>query len=110
MIIDSIGIALTYLLTIFALWMFKLPGFDYMRALMILPIIVVYKLLIYFLFKLYNLILVNVGLDEVLKIIVVVSFSNLLIIMVTLLIPNFEFINEIIVLFTTLLELAFLIS
>ena len=110
MIIDSIGIALTYLLTIFALWMFKLPGFDYMRALMILPIIVVYKLLIYFLFKLYNLILVNVGLDEVLKIIVVVSFSNLLIIMVTLLIPNFEFINEIILLFTTLLELAFLIS
>jgi FlaA1/EpsC-like NDP-sugar epimerase len=110
MIIDGIGISLTYLLTIFALWALNFPGFDHMRAFMILPMIVIYKLLVYFFFKLYNLVLVNVGLDEVVKIVIVVFFSNLLIVIVTLAIPNFEIFHEFHFLFATMLELVFLIS
>lgn len=110
MIIDGFGITFTYLLTIFALWILKFPDFDHMRAFMILPFIVIYKLLVYFFFKLYNLVLVNVGLDEVVKIVIVVGFSNLLIMMVTLAIPDFEFIHEFHFLFATMLELVFLIG
>ena len=109
MISDAIGIALTYVLAIFALW-FLIPNFDYMQPLMVLPIIIAFKLIVYYLFKLYHLVMVNVGLDEALKIALVVALTNIVIIILTLAIPDFEFIVEYFFLFTTLLELMFMIA
>ncbi len=109
MISDAIGIALTYVLAIFALW-FLIPNFDYMQPLMVLPIIIAFKLIVYYLFKLYHLVMVNVGLDEALKIALVVTLTNIVIIILTLAIPDFEFIIEYFFLFTTLWELMFMIA
>lgn len=109
MISAAIGIALTYVLAIFALW-FLIPDFDYVQPLMVLPIIIAFKLIVYYLFKLYHLVMVNVGLDEALKIALVVALTNIVIIILTLAIPDFEFIIEYFFLFTTLLELMFMIA
>lgn len=110
MIIDAFGIMITYLLAIFALYLLPIPGFDYVRALIILPFIVVFKIVFYYLLKLYRIVLVNVGLDEVVKISWVVVLSNLIIMAFTLAIPNFEFINEVYFIVTTMVELVFIIS
>ncbi|MDT8336340.1 MAG: polysaccharide biosynthesis protein, partial [Candidatus Izemoplasmatales bacterium] len=110
MVIDALGIALTYMLAIFALWLIKVPNFDYINAIIILPFMIVFKLIVFYIFKVYHLVLVNVGLDEVVKITWVVSLTNLIIVIVTLSIPDFVFIHEFYFLFTTLMELVFLIS
>lgn len=110
MVIDAIGIALTYMLAIFALWLIKVPNFEYTKAIMILPFVIAFKLIVFYIFKIYHLVLVNVGLDEVVKITWVVSLTNIIIIIVTLSIPNFDFIHEFYFVFTTLMELVFLIS
>ncbi|MFA7075965.1 MAG: nucleoside-diphosphate sugar epimerase/dehydratase [Candidatus Izemoplasmatales bacterium] len=106
MVTDAFGITLTYFLAIFALWT-MVPEFDYVQPLIILPFIVVFKIAIYYLFKLYHFVLENVGLDEVVKISLVVTMTNIIIIVATLIIPDFEFINEMYFVFTTLLELLF---
>jgi FlaA1/EpsC-like NDP-sugar epimerase len=110
MVIDAIGIALAYMIAIFALWLIKVPNFDYINAIIILPFVIVFKLIVFYIFKVYHLVLVNVGLDEVVKITWVVSLTNIIIVIVTLAIPDFVFIHEFYFLFTTLMELVFLIS
>jgi len=109
MISDAFGIALTYVMAILALWI-MVPDFDYIEPLIVLPFIIVFKLVVYYLFKLYHLVLANVGLDEVVKISWVVALTNLIIIILTLSIPDFEFINEVYFVFTTLLELVFAVG
>ncbi|MGD9761994.1 MAG: hypothetical protein AB7U52_06165, partial [Candidatus Izemoplasmatales bacterium] len=108
MIIDAFGIALTYAIAILTLCI-MVPNFDYVQPLLLLPFIIVFKLVIYYLFRLYNLVLTNVGLDEIVKIGLVVALTNVVIVIFTLSIPNFEFINEVCFVFTTLLELVFAI-
>ena len=109
MIGDAFGIATTYILAIFALSV-MMPSYDIYKPLLILPIIIVFKIVIYYLFKLYHLILVNVGLDEVFKIAWVVSLTNVIIICITFFVPSVDFIPEIYFIFTTLLELVFAVT
>ena len=90
MLYDSLAICLTYGLAIGALTITDVSGFDHVRAIIILPFIIVFKLIIYIIFKLYRLVLDNVGFDEVFKIAVAIIFSNITIALITISIPNFE--------------------
>ncbi|MGD9964616.1 MAG: polysaccharide biosynthesis protein [Candidatus Izemoplasmatales bacterium] len=103
MLVDIFGIALTYTMAIFAL-KFMIPTYDISKPFILLPFVIIFKLAFYYAFKLYHLILDNVGLDEVFKIGWVVTLTNLIIIVITLSIPNFDFIPEVYFIFTTLLE------
>ncbi len=110
MVIDALGISLTYLMAIVVLKFTGVAGFDYIEALIVLPIVIVIKLIFYYVFKLYHLVLVNVGLDEVVRIALVVMLTNLVIAGLTLLIPNFQFIPEMYFPFTTMMEIALCVS
>ncbi len=106
---DILGIAFTYVLAILALKFTRVAGFDYIQAFIILPFVIIYKLIIYYLFKFYNLVLDNVGLDEVFRITIGVVFSNILMTIITLSIPNFQFIPEMYIIFITVFEAMVLV-
>ncbi|MDD3129389.1 MAG: hypothetical protein PHW21_03375, partial [Candidatus Izemoplasmatales bacterium] len=109
MVIDAIGIALTYAVAIFALWLIKIPDFNYRMAILSLPVIIAFKLIVFYIFRLYHVVLINVSLDEVIKITWVVALTNVVIVAITLVVPDYQFINEFYFLFTTLMEIFFLI-
>ncbi|MFW5793913.1 MAG: polysaccharide biosynthesis protein [Bacillota bacterium] len=104
MIIDAFGIAITYTIAIIVLRIYINTDFDYEMAFILLPFIIVFKLTYYYLVKVYHLVLVNVGLDEVVKISVNIVISNIIIVIITLAIPDFRFIPEMFFIFTTLFE------
>jgi FlaA1/EpsC-like NDP-sugar epimerase len=110
MVIDTLGISLTYLLAIVVLKFSGVIGFDYINALIVLPLVIILKLVFYYVFKLYHLVLVNVGLDEVVRIALVVMLTNAVITTFTLLVPNFEFIPEMYFPFTTMMEIALCVA
>jgi len=105
MFIDALGIAFTYTIAITILRLYINSDFDYKMAFIILPLVIVLKLIYYFVFRIYHLLLVNVGLDEVVKISWHITISNIIIAVITLAIPRFEFIPEIFFIFTTLFEI-----
>lgn len=104
MFIDAFGIAITYSLAIVVLRVYINSDFDYVMAFTILPFVIIFKLIFYYITKVYHLVLVNVGLDEVVKISIRIMYSNIIIAIVTLLVPNFEFIPEMFLLYTTFSE------
>ena len=109
MLYDTLAICLTYGLAIMALTLTDVSEFDHIRAIILLPFVIVIKLIIYFLFKLYRLVLDNVGFDEVFKIAVAVVVSNIAVAVITILTPEFEFIPEIYIIFTTVFEVFVMI-
>jgi len=104
MFIDALGIILTYVLAILTLNYTGVSGFNMRTALYILPGVVVFKIVSYLLMKLYKLVLDNVGIDEVFRIFIAVTITNVVIAIVFLIIPNLEFIPEIYLVFTTVFE------
>ncbi|HKL47748.1 MAG TPA: hypothetical protein VJ878_03685, partial [Candidatus Izemoplasmatales bacterium] len=110
MVIDAISIALTYTLAITILRLHIDVEYDYKMAFTMMPVVIVVKLLYYYIAKVYHLILVNVGLDEVVKISSHIVISNFIIVVITLAIPNFEFIPEIFFIYTTLFEIFLVVS
>jgi FlaA1/EpsC-like NDP-sugar epimerase len=110
MVIDALGIAFTYTIAITILSLYINTDFDYQMAFKLLPAVIVFKLIYYFIFRIYHLVLVNVGLDEVVKISWHISVSNIIIISISLAIPNFEFIPEVFFVFTTLFEVFIAVS
>ncbi len=109
MFIDSLGIIITYVLAILTLKYTGVSGFNMQTALYILPLVLVFKIVAYFVLKLYKLVLDNVGIDEVFRIFVAVSLTNIVIAAVFLAIPRLEFIPEVYLVFTTVFE-AIIIS
>ena len=101
---DVFAIWLTYGLAIATLTLSGASAFNHRTALMLVPIITVFKIIIYIISKIYRLIMDNAGFDEVFKIAIMVSLSNVLIAAITIAIPNFQFIPEIYLLFTTVFE------
>lgn len=101
---DIFAICLTYGLAIGALVISGVDGFDHREAIMMLPAIIIIKLLVYIIFKVYRLVFENVGFDEVFRIALAVTISNVLIATVTLMIPNFNFIPEMYIIFTNIFE------
>ena len=110
MFIDAVGIAITYAIAITVLRLYINTQFDYVMAFTILPIIIVFKLLFYYFTKVYRLVLVKVGLDEVVKISLRIMYSNIIIAVITIIIPDFEFIPEVFLIFTTLFEIFIAVS
>lgn len=107
-LIDMIGISVTYALAIIALYMMDVADFNTKLAFIILPFVVIFKIGVYFFLKLYQMVLDNVGLDEVFRIAVGVVLTNLVIAIFFLSISNFQFIPEIYFIFTTFVELIVL--
>lgn len=110
MIIDAFGIAITYTMAIVILRLYVNTEFDYEMAFIALPIIIAFKLLYYTIFKIYHLVLDNVGLDEVVKIAWHIVISNMIIAVITLAIHNVRFIPEIFFIFTTMFEVFLAVS
>jgi len=111
MFIDALCIALTYSLAIRALTippLDVLPPEQVVFAYQMLPVIILLKLVIYYLFKLYKLSLDTVGLDEIIRVFVSVLFSTAVISSITLIIPNFYIIPEMYLIFVFLFEAALL--
>ncbi len=106
MFIDALTIALTYMTVILILWLIGVRDWNYKLSLWLILPMIVFKLTVYYAFKLYHLVLVNVGLDEVFRIVWVVALTNVVIIMITLAIPNFHIIHESLFVFTTLMEMS----
>lgn len=109
MAIDILCIFATYGVTILAL-NYTIDSFNASQALMLLSIIAVLKIVFYYVAKLYKLVLDNVGLDEVFRIFVAVTVTNVVIVVVFLSIPNYEFIPEFYFVFTTVFEALMLSS
>ncbi|NLZ62087.1 MAG: polysaccharide biosynthesis protein [Acholeplasmataceae bacterium] len=104
MFVDAVGIALTYLLAILVLKFSGVPGFEYKTALIILPIVIVFKIVAFYFMNLYKIVLDNVGLDEVVQVFLAVFATNAVIVIVFLIIPDLQFIPEIHMIYTTVFE------
>jgi FlaA1/EpsC-like NDP-sugar epimerase len=104
MFIDALSIAFTYSFSILVLYFLRVEYIDVKHTLMVLPFVILFKLVLFYIFKIYHLVLDNVGLDEVVRISLVVTLSNFIIILITLFVKDFDFIYEPYFIFTTLLE------
>ncbi|MDZ4195788.1 MAG: nucleoside-diphosphate sugar epimerase/dehydratase [Candidatus Izemoplasmatales bacterium] len=109
-LIDVISIFLTYGVVIFTIYFSRVVGFTPSNALMLLPGVIVFKIIVYYFSKLYKLVLDNVGIDEVFRIFVAVTFTNVIIVIFFLSIPQFQFIPEFYFIFTTVIEAVLLSS
>lgn len=112
MIVDAICIAVTYAIAFMALRIPPETGFtaaDLTNAMLMLPLIIIFKILVYYLMKLYRMVLDNVGFDEVFRIFVTVILTNAVVATLTLIILDFQFIPEPDLLFTAVFE-ALLLS
>jgi FlaA1/EpsC-like NDP-sugar epimerase len=105
MFIDFLVIGATYVFAILAVRFTGVTDFNYEQSLIILPFIIVFKIIVYYFFKFYSLVLENVGFDEVFRITIGVFISNVIIAAVFLLIPSLLFIPVIYLVFTTFLEI-----
>jgi FlaA1/EpsC-like NDP-sugar epimerase len=112
MLLDALCIALTY---IFAFMSLATPSSDrftmsdFWQAVLILPFVIVFKIIIFYITKLYRMVLDNVGFDEIFRIFLAVIFTNITIAIFFLAIPDFQFIPELVLLFTSVLEAVLLI-
>lgn len=103
-VIDVLSIFFTYSVAVLTLHFMRVQDFSASRAMMLLPIVIVFKIFFYIFFKLYKLVLDNVGIDEVFRIFVAVTTTNVVIVIVFVSIPNYQFIPEFYFIFTTVLE------
>ncbi|HAQ57032.1 MAG TPA: nucleoside-diphosphate sugar epimerase [Acholeplasmatales bacterium] len=113
MVADAICIALTYALAIIAM---IIPPFSdsigpeqIRMALIVLPIIVGFKILVYYFADMYKLVLDNVGLDEVFRIFIAVIVTDLAVFLFFFVIRDFYFIPDLLFIFTAVFE-AILLS
>ncbi len=102
--IDLIIVTVTYLLVILTLKYTGVSGFDMKKAMYMLPFIAIFKIVVYYFAKLYKLILDNVGFEEIVRIFIAVSITNIAIAAVFLVIPDLEFIPEMYLVYTTFFE------
>jgi len=106
-LVDALSILITYSLSFVVLALPPLNSFtvqELKQALIILPFIIAFKILVFYLMKLYRMVLDNVGFDEIFRIFVAVVLTNFIIAIFFLSIPHFMFIPEPYLLFTTVFE------
>lgn len=112
MFLDALCIALTYIFAFISLATPASDRFtmnDFWQAVIILPFAIVFKIIVFYFMKLYRMVLDNVGFDEIFRIFVAVILTNITIAVFFLAIPNFQFIPELVLLFTSVLEAVLLI-
>ncbi|MBI9008846.1 MAG: polysaccharide biosynthesis protein [Tenericutes bacterium] len=101
---DIFAICLTYGIAIAALSISHVSGFDRRMALYVLPVVIVIKLMVNIFSQVYRLVFQNAGFDEVFKLALAVTIGNIIIAVISIAIPNFNFIPEICLLFTNVFE------
>jgi FlaA1/EpsC-like NDP-sugar epimerase len=79
MFFDAIAITLTYFMAIFMFMVIDVP-FDQDVMLYSLPLVIVFKLIIFYFSGLYKMLVNHVGLEDVIKISIVSIFSNIVIV------------------------------
>lgn len=104
---DSITIMLSYLLSI---WLFGFMGIQstYENLIIILPIIVVFKIFIYVIAGVYNMLTRHTGFEDVIKISALVIFTNLGIVLIIML-TGLTFMFKSAYVFISLIEISGLI-
>ena len=102
--LDILSIIFTYGIAILTLYFMRVEGFKATQAMVILPGVILFKIVFYYIAKLYKLVLENVGIDEVFRIFVAVTLTNFVIVVVFVSIPNTQFVPEVYFIFTTVLE------
>lgn len=107
---DIFAICLTYGIAIAALTLSNAEGFNSKLSIQILPIIIIVKLIVYLLSSVYRLMFANAGFDEVFKLALAVTIGNGIIALITILIPNFNFIPEMYLIFTNVFEVAVMVA
>lgn len=111
MFIDALCIAATYSLAILALTMPPLsvmPHEQVILAFTMLPFVIVFKIVFYIFFKLYQLVLDTFGFDEIIRVFIAVFLSTVIIAFATLIIRDFYFIPEQYLVFILILEATLL--
>ncbi len=104
MFVDAVCIAFTYSLAFLALKFDGAVNFDIRMAFMVLPLVIVFKLASFYLLKVYKLVTDYAGIDEVFRIFLAVLATNVVITVVSILIPNYNFIPEVSMIFASALE------
>ena len=117
-LVDAIMIALTYVLAIFMFKAINRPV-DLNQALIAVPIIIVYKIIVFYLLGFYKILDRHFGFEDVVKISLVIVFSNLTIVGVIFLFQHLYTINVIsydlnfmfksAYIFITITEIAFIL-
>ncbi len=87
-VVDALMIAFTYGLIVFFLHLTGVETYDPVSTVFVLPAIIFFKINFYYANKLYKLVLDNVGIDEVFKIFVIVTISNVFIVIMWLIFPG----------------------
>lgn len=106
---DVFAICVTYGIAIGALTFSQSENFDHHRALLVLPIIIIIKITVYVVFRLYRYMFRNAGFDEVFKLALIVTITNAGIAAITIIPDNFNFIPEIYLLFTNVFEIFIMV-
>jgi len=102
--VDAVCIVFTYSLTFLALKFDGASNFDIETAFKVLPLVLVFKLVAFYLMKVYRLVMDNAGIEEVFRIFIAVITTNIVITLASLFIPNYNFIPEVSMIFTTAFE------
>ncbi len=108
MLYDMLAICVTYGIAIWVLTWSNSLNFDHHRALLLLPSIILIKILIYAALNLYKLMFRNAGFDEVFKLALIVTITNIGIAILTI-IPALAFIPAIYLLFTNVFEIFLMV-
>jgi len=106
---DIIAICLTYGIAIGALTLSNAEGFNSKLSIQILPIVILIKLIVYLFSQVYRLMFENAGFDEIFKLALAVTISNIIIAVITISIPNFNFIPEMYLIFTNVFEISVMV-
>lgn len=116
--VDTVMIGLTYLLAIFMFKVLNIP-LDQNQVIIAVPIIILYKLIVFYLFGFYKILDRHFGLEDVIKIALVASLSNMLIVLVlfvsqqlylnNLLEFNLNFMYKSAYIFITMAEIVFIL-
>lgn len=108
MFFDALSIVLPYLIAVF---MFKVLNINisWNDVLIVLPLIVIFKIAIFYVFGFYQILLTHVGFEDFIKIALAVSFTNILIV-IYIAISGHVFMYKSAYIFITMAEIAFVLS
>ena len=104
MFFDAIAITVTYFMAIFMFMVIEVP-YDQNSIIYALPLVIVFKLIIFYFSGLYKMLINHVGLEDVIKISIVSVLSNVVIV-VFIAITNIQFMYKSAYFFITIAEVA----
>jgi len=104
MFFDAVAITVTYFMAIFMFMVIEVP-YDQSAILYALPLVLVFKIVIFYFSGLYKMLINHVGLEDVIKISIVTILSNVVIV-VFIAITDIQFMYKSAYLFITIAEVV----